>query len=195
MKAGVRCIVASLVAIVFAEVVATASATQPERCNGMIYLGGGHANALLIDVPTRQVVYTRHVEDPEELLKAMREFRQQQNISSCGERCIDMRLEEGRIVLAVRLGEQGFAYNAAGANFTIEDVAKDFGLGRGDLYWIAYRSKELNNPAGVFVYSTKQGILSLSMTGQDDDVRSSALGSTLSLVAVPGLLSEACDLR
>jgi hypothetical protein len=194
MRAAVQSTAASLAALVLSAVVAAANTAQPELCKGMIYLGGGHANALLVDVPTRQATYTRHIEDPEDLLKAMRGFRQLQNISTCGERCIDMRLEEGRIVLAFRPGEKGLAYEAAGVSFVIEDVAKGFGLGRGDLYWIGYRSKEPNNPAGVFVYSTTQGVLSLSMTDRDDP-RSSTLGSTLSLLAVPGLLSDVCALR
>lgn len=194
MKVGIQCAAASVVAIVLSAAVSATSIGQPELCKGMIYIGGARANALLVDVATRQAVYGTRVENPEDLLKGMRVSAKQQDIRNCGERCIDMRLEQGRIVLAFRQGEKGFAYEAAGVRFVIEDVAKDFGLDWGDLYWIAYRSEERSNPAGVFAYSTKQGVLSLSMTDEDDR-RSSGLGSTLSLMATPGLLSDACAVR
>jgi hypothetical protein len=124
----------------------------------------------------------------------MRQSRQQHNVESCGDKCVHIRLEEGTIVLAFRPGPEGFRYEFADVRFSIAEVAKGFGLGLEDLYWIEYRSGDRNNPAGIFLYSSSQGVLSISMTDYSDP-RTSALGSTLSLVGRPGLLSDDCAVR
>jgi hypothetical protein len=181
-------------AIALAAASVAAEAAEQKTCGGVLYLGNGHSNGLFVDVPTGQAAYTRKTEEPQSMLQAMRQFRQQHNVKNCGEKCVSIRLEEGSIVLAFRPGSAGFAYEIAKVRFKITEVARDFGLGVGDLYWIEYRGGDPNNLAGIFLYSTTQGVLSLSMTDRVD-VRTSALGSTLSLVQRPGLLSDACALR
>jgi hypothetical protein len=179
---------------VFAAAVVADEAAARSSCTGLLYLGNGHSNGLFVDVPTGQAVYTRTTREPQDLLLAMNQFRQQRNVRGCGERCVSIQLEEGQIVLAFRPGPTGFEYEIAGVKFEIAEVAKDFGLDLGDLYWIEYRNEDKNNPAGVFLYSSVEGVLSLSMTDHVDQ-RTAALGSTLSLVRGPGLLSDECVIR
>jgi hypothetical protein len=164
---------------------------------GSLYLGGARSNALFVDYQTRQAVYTRTTQDPELLLRAMKQAPKAPNVEDCADRhsrtekCIKINLLEGRIVLAFKRGGVGTAYTTSGIKYRIADIARGFGFGLGDLYWIEYRGGDPNNPAGVFVYSTTKGVRSLSMT-DDANGKRSALGSTLALVAGPGLLSEEC---
>jgi hypothetical protein len=177
-----------------ALIVAAPEAAEQTSCPGMLYLGNGLSNGLFVDVPTQQAVYAHRIEEPQPMLQAMRQFHQQRNVESCGDKCVHIRLEEGTIVLAFRPGTEGFRYEFDGVKFSIAEVVKSFGLGLGDLYWIEYRSGDRNNPAGIFLYSSAQGVLSLSMTDHSDP-RTSALGSTLSLVGRRGLLSDDCAVR
>jgi len=166
-------------------------AGEQKICPGMVYLGNAHSNALFVDVPTAQAVYTRKTDDAASLLAAMRQFRQQHNVDACGERCVSIRLEEGRIVLAFRPGTAGLTYDAAGVKFKIQDVVRNFGFSRGDLYWIEYRGDDPNNSSGAFLYSSTNGVLSISMAN-DANAKSAAVGATLTLVQEYGLLSDVC---
>jgi hypothetical protein len=157
-----------------------------------VYLGTGRSNALLVDVQSRQATYTRRAVELENLVAAMRESKSQHNIAICsksGQPCVDIKLPEGRIVLAVRVGPVGSSYEAEGVAFQIVASAPRLGFGLGDMYWISYKSDDKNNPAGVFAFSSTQGITAISMT-EDPDARTSALGSTLILLNSPGLLAD-----
>lgn len=178
--------------------VGLASGSETQDCSvGSLYLGGAHSNALFVDYQTRQAVYTRTTQDPELLLLAMRQAPKSPNVEDCADRnvgiakCLKINLLEGRIIIAFKPGNAGAIYTTSGITYKIVDMVREFGFGLGDLYWIEYRGGDPNNPAGAFVYSTAKGIRSVSMA-DDPSGRKSALGSTLNLVAGPGLLSEEC---
>jgi hypothetical protein len=174
--------------------IGAAQADDQQACPGMVYLGNARSSALFVDVPTAQAVYSRETDDAASLLEAMRQFRQQRNVKPCGERCVNIELEEGRIVLAFKSGPVGYTYHAADMSFRVQDLVKNFGFSLGDLYWIEYRGGDANNPAGVFLYSSNNGVLSISMAN-DAKADNAAVGATLTLVQTHGLLSDACALR
>lgn len=176
--------------------IGAAYAGNQTTCPGLLYLGNGYPNGLFVDVATSQAVYSRHAGGGASLLEAMRGSKQQTNVRSCGERCVRLSLEEGAIVLAFRQGREGFEYQAGGVSFRIRDIIREseFGFSRGDLYWIEYRGGDRHNPSGTFVYSSLNGVISISMAN-DPNVTNAAVGATLTLLQPVGLLSLLCAVR
>jgi len=187
----------TLAMFVFCTAIARAE-TQAECVNGMLYLSNSRSSALFVEPVTGQAVYSRQIDNPEELLDVMRKSIQQRNVMNCastldhGSKCVDIGLLEGRIILAFRQGSAGFKYEVRGVKFEIAEVVRNLGFGLGDMYWIRYQGQDKNNPAGIFTYSSTQGVLSISMS-PTQTLSAAPVGSTLTLVQRPGLLAhESC---
>jgi hypothetical protein len=170
---------------------ATGSAAAETCSRSTLYLGTSYSNALLVNEVKRSAIYTKRIIEADSLLRDLELTSVSNSIQDCSDtsvrKCLEIKLEPGRIVLAFQKGKEGHTFVAGRTNFVLKQVEANLGVGLGDVYWIEYRGLEDPRTGGLFSYSTKMGVLSISIR---DPHQENFPGPSLMLVQGQGLLAE-----